>query len=153
MDINITFKSLRVDELHSEDLELYEYAKKAHADAYAPYSTFKVGAALRLSSGKIVIGNNQENAAYPSGLCAERVAIFSAMANHPDESVLEMAIYAETDVQPVTPCGSCRQVLVEYEFRQEKPIRIVMANAENVLIAENAISLLPIAFTQQKLKN
>jgi cytidine deaminase len=113
--------------LSTADKVLLEEAIKSREQAYAPYSRFKVGAALLLEDGTIVKGNNQENAAYPSGLCAERVAIFAASANHPQKKMLAMAVTCRHSEKPtLTPfasCGACRQVMLEYELVQENPIR------------------------------
>ena len=107
------------DELESEDLKLVNAAKEATAGSWSPYSGFRVGAALRLDDGTVVTGSNQENAAYPSGLCAERTALFTAGHAHPGKAVTALAIAARNDkgytAQPITPCGACRQVLAETE--------------------------------------
>ncbi|NLV38142.1 MAG: cytidine deaminase, partial [Bacteroidales bacterium] len=114
---NITFCSF--DELSKQEKELIEAAKKASLDAYAPYSGFKVGSALLLDNGEILVANNQENAAYPSGLCAERVVLFYANATYPKNRVLSLAVAANKEgiftENPISPCGSCRQVLLESE--------------------------------------
>lgn len=125
-------------------------ADQASQDAYAVYSGFKVGAAVLLENGTVVTGNNQENAAYPSGLCAERVAIFHANAAHPDQKVLAIAISArykdEIITTPIPPCGSCRQVLLETERRYNSPIDIYMHGSDKVLHVSSAADLLPLAF-------
>jgi len=128
---------------------LYDSASNAAMDAYAPYSGFQVGAAVLLDDGTIVCGNNQENAAYPSGLCAERVALFYAGAQYPDIPVKAIAIAAFSEGQQVahvSPCGSCRQVLLETENRFRKPIRVILCGTEEVGIIESAASLLPVGF-------
>src|ERR1035437_1956912 len=103
-------------QIPTEDLKLLKEAEKAMHNAYAPYSEFIVGAAVLLENGKLVTGNNQENAAYPSGICAERVAIFYACAQYPKVAVKTIAIICDTKTnEPVTPCGACRQVIAEYE--------------------------------------
>ncbi len=138
------------------DRTLLEAAEKALENAYAPYSNYSVGAALLLEGGRIVIGNNQENAAYPSGLCAERVALFAAGAQFPKEKIERIAIATRsgvTDGNPAAPCGSCRQVLVEYEARQVAPIRIIMGGSEErVIVAASASDLMPLCFTWNVLK-
>ncbi|TNE54430.1 MAG: cytidine deaminase [Bacteroidetes bacterium] len=121
--------------LDPADQELLASAKKACERAYAPYSQFQVGAALRLKSGEIIEGNNQENIAYPSGLCAERVALFHAGASYPNEAIETLVIVAKGDlIQPddcLSPCGACRQVIAESEMRQESPIRIILVSESN----------------------
>src|ERR1700748_144010 len=117
-------------ELTDNDQNLCLEAVKAMGNSYSPYSKFRVGAALRLKSGRIVYGSNQENVAYPSGLCAERVALFTCGANYPDDPIEAMAVTAHSDAfemtQPVACCGSCLQVLAEYEKKQEKPIEVIL---------------------------
>ena len=144
-------------ELNNEDKLLLLHARKAVADAYAPYSNFQVGSAVLLENGEIIIGNNQENAAYPSGLCAERVAIYSAGARFPNVAVKAIAVsYKAPDASltdPVTPCGACRQAIAEYENRHSKRIRLIMGGAEGkIYIAESIESLLPLMFNKKYLK-
>lgn len=139
------------DELPAGDFKLYEMAMHAADDAYAPYSNFKVGAAVLLANGEIVTANNQENGAYPSGLCAERVAIFYAMAKFKDVVIEKMAIVAKSDdydiKSPVSPCGACRQVIAEYELKQDKPIRMIFGGVEGEVFAVDGIrTLLPFVF-------
>ena len=145
-----------VQELNAEDQILVKKAKEITANSYAPYSHFYVGAALLLENGKIIKGSNQENAAYPSGLCAERVALFWANSEYPDVPVKTIAISAKTNngftSRPVSPCGACRQVLMETETRFKKPIKIILAGAQKVELIENARSLLPINFDEEFLK-
>ncbi len=143
-------------ELAKEDKTLLEAAIESREQAYAPYSRFYVGAAVLLNDGTIVTGNNQENAAYPSGLCAERVAIFSANANHPDQPIKAVAISCRNSekrtAQPYTSCGSCRQVMLEYELKQEQPIRILFYGEEGeVWESSDAKSLLPWFFDRSAL--
>lgn len=143
--------------LSEEHQNLLEMAKKASQDAYAPYSQFRVGAALLLENGEIVIGNNQENASSPSGLCAERVAIFHAGARFPNGVIKALAIAASSDKihvdKPATPCGNCRQAVVEYEQRQNTPIEIIMAGETGpVYHCSSMGDLLPIAFSNSHLK-
>jgi cytidine deaminase len=157
--------SLRIDyteydsmeTLNTSDRVLLEKAVQACSSAYAPYSGFSVGAALLLANGKVIIGNNQENSAYPSGLCAERVALFSASANHPGIKIEALALTATTGRYvmngPVTPCGACRQVLAEYENLHGAKIRILMSSASGqVRIVEGTDSLLPFLFHANELK-
>src|SRR5271155_1931623 len=130
-EIKIAFKEYNtLQELNAPNYQLCLEAIKAMENSHSPYSKFRVGAALRLQSGKIVYGSNQENVAYPSGLCAERVALFSWGANHPDDPIISMAVTASSDefeiLQPVACCGSCLQVLAEYEKKQNKPIEIIL---------------------------
>jgi cytidine deaminase len=143
--------------LETEDLKLLEAAQKARLSAYAPYSRFYVGAALQLEDGTIVLGNNQENVAYPSGLCAERTALFAAGANHPGKAILRMAISADSGEfemdQPIYPCGACRQVMSEYERLSGMPMQIVMMGKTGKIHKVNGlINLLPVAFDADKLK-
>ncbi|MCC7319029.1 MAG: cytidine deaminase [Bacteroidales bacterium] len=139
------------NELSHSELELLDKAKQAAKNAYAPYSRFRVGAAVLLSNGVIVIGNNQENAAYPSGLCAERVALFHANAVYPDAAVEAIAITAISDKsvidEPIAPCGACRQVMAEYEKKSKGDMKVIMQGQQGpVLIAPSMRSLLPFSF-------
>ena len=141
----------RLDELSAMQAELVEAAVQSAAKAYAPYSKYHVGAALRLRDGEVITGNNQENAAYPSGLCAERVALFFAGANHPGEPVLSMAVVAmkagAIQDEPVTPCGSCRQVMCEKEFTDRVPMELILYGRKRILVVQRAADLLPLPFT------
>jgi cytidine deaminase len=144
------------NDLPQDEQTLIDHAIEAAANAYAPYSRYHVGAALRLHGGKIVIGNNQENVAYPSGLCAERVAFFSAGAQFPGQKMEKLAIYAKSEDfhvnEPVAPCGACRQAMSEYEFRQDQPIRLLLAaESGKVIVVEGINSLLPLVFNESKL--
>jgi cytidine deaminase len=139
------------EELPIDVQDLMLQAIEVRKNAYAPYSKFKVGAALLLDNGKIVLGSNQENAAYPSGLCAERVAIFQAGAIYPQAKILKMAITAASDVNqttaPIPPCGSCRQSIAEYEIKQELPIEIYfMGETGSVYKSDSLKNLLPLVF-------
>lgn len=145
------------DKLNDADKLLLEKANASLQNAYAPYSEFKVGAAVLLDNGEIVLGNNQENAAYPSGLCAERVALFHAKSIYPEAEVKSVAITALSDNfqinHPVTPCGGCRQVIAEVEGRQNNPIRIIMkGQAGAVHIVDGISNLLPFMFKEENLK-
>ena len=141
-------------QLPPEDLHLLQEASKCMQHAYAPYSHFHVGAAVLLENGKIITGSNQENAAYPSGLCAERVAIYYAGAQYPGVAVKTIAVtcIAESD-QPVTPCGACRQAIAEYEQLHNKKIRLIMATPTGKVFCANGIeTLLPFMFSSKYLK-
>jgi cytidine deaminase len=146
-----------VEELPSEDKKLIVMAKKAAETAYAPYSEFHVGAAVLLENGVCIKGNNQENVAYPSGLCAERVAVFAASSQYPGIAIKAIVISAKsmkfTVSSPVTPCGACRQVLAEYEHLQKQPIRIILSGEEGkVFVIDKVEDLLPLSFKADKLK-
>ena len=153
---NLTvYKSM--EDLPKEDFELLKLAKKAVKSAYAPYSQFFVGAAILLENGKISIGNNQENAAYPSGLCAERVAIFHASAKFPNIPIKKIAVSVASKTQiinePVSPCGGCRQVISEYEMKYDSPISIIMSGETGQIYVSDSIeNLLPIMFNKKHLK-
>ncbi|SCY44763.1 cytidine deaminase [Nonlabens sp. Hel1_33_55] len=128
----------------------------ARSNAYAPYSKFTVGCALMLENGEIIHGNNQENAAYPSGLCAERVAIFAAGANYPGVAIVRMAITAspvdDSFEKPVPPCGACRQSIAEYESRQDQPIEIFFMGASGTVARSGSLAdLLPLIFDRNYL--
>ena len=136
--------------------KLIDAAKQATFNAYAPYSKFHVGAALQLENGKIITGNNQENAAYPSGLCAERTAVFYANAQYPYQKIKAIAVAAyyngDFTNDLVSPCGSCRQVLLEVESRYNSPVKILMYNKNNeVYVAESMSSLMPLSFDKKAL--
>ena len=155
-EINITTKFTTfegVTELTKEIQSLMSKAVEARKKAYAPYSKFRVGAAMLLDNGEIVLGSNQENAAYPSGLCAERVAIFYAGANFPDSKILKIAVSATSDnfvsKTPIPPCGGCRQSLSEYEQKQNEPIEIYFMGEEGEVYKSDSIAdLLPFSFSK-----
>jgi cytidine deaminase len=133
---------------------LMDEAIKVRKTAYAPYSNFRVGCAILLDNGKIVLGSNQENAAYPSGLCAERVAVFAAGANYPTAKIVSMAITAASDNNPTTapipPCGGCRQSIAEYEIRQEQSIEIYFMGAVGEVYKSDSLkNLLPFMFDKK----
>ncbi|HAN78366.1 MAG TPA: cytidine deaminase [Bacteroidales bacterium] len=144
------------NEVTSTDKLVIDKAIEASFNAYAPYSKFKVGAAVLLENGEIITGNNQENAAYPSGLCAERTALFYANANYPNVAVVSLAVAVNKNgivlKHPAPPCGSCRQVILESENRFAKPIRIILAGTESVEVVANAKALLPLDFDAEFLK-
>ncbi|SHK76070.1 cytidine deaminase [Maribacter aquivivus] len=140
-----------VNELKNDDQNLMSVAVKARQRAYAPYSSFNVGASVLLENGEIIEGNNQENASYPSGLCAERVAVFYAGAKYPGIKIKAIAITAASlnhEVsEPAAPCGNCRQAISEYEFRQQEPIRILLMGETGSVIECNSLAdLLPLGF-------
>lgn len=156
INLNIAINHCQLDELTVADRELIERAMKATDNAYAEYSHFYVGAALRLANCRIVIGANQENAAFPSGLCAERTAVFSAQANFPDQPIDALALVARNDNglidNPVTPCGACRQVLLGVEERYGLPMRILMYGKSGVYSVGSAKDLLPLSFVDSSMK-
>jgi cytidine deaminase len=146
-----------VQELAQQDRLLLSKALEACKSAYAPYSKFYVGAAVRLENGVIVTGNNQENSAYPSGLCAERVAIFSASSQYPGIAIESIAVIASTIIVgmqfPITPCGGCRQVMAEYENQSGKAIKVFMQGSNGMVWIVNGINnLLPLMFQGEQLK-
>lgn len=139
-----------IDELEAKDRELAQAAVEATAQAYAPYSKFNVGAAVLFEDGVIVKGANQENAAYPSGLCAERTALFYASASRPDKAMVAIAIAAGQDGQlcdmPATPCGACRQVMAQYQLKSGLPMRVLLVGAHKIWRFEKVDDLLPLIF-------
>ena len=157
-EINLTTKIAvyPLEECSDVEKKLIDAAKKAALTAYAPYSGFRVGAALLLENGETFIGNNQENAAYPSGLCAERVAVFAAHAVHPDQKVTTIAVAAWSNGKftdaAITPCGGCRQVLLEAENRFSSPLRILMYSNEAIYVVDSIKKLLPLSFGDEMLK-
>lgn len=156
IDINISIESYQLDELSPQDQELVQAAIKATHNAYANYSRFYVGAALRLENGKIVIGANQENAAFPSGLCAERTAVFAAQANYPDSPIETLAIAGRNEKgvlpNPITPCGACRQVILEIEDRYKKPIKILLYGTQKIYCVRSVKDLLPLSFVDDNMR-
>jgi cytidine deaminase len=145
-----------VNELSPFIQELYIHAKAAAENAHAPYSMFRVGAALLLDNGEIIIGNNQENAAYPSGTCAERVAVFYASAKHPNQTIKDIVVCTldgPEDAGPISPCGACRQVLLEYQHRQKHPISLYLVSRSGMVQHFSGVNtLLPFAFNSGSLK-
>lgn len=139
------------NELPSDIASLMEKAIEVRKNAYAPYSNFSVGAAILLDNDQIVTGSNQENASYPSGLCAERTAIYYAGAQYPDAKIIKMAIIAGSRVNqtitPIPPCGACRQAIAEYEVKQESPIEIYFMGETGKVVKSNSLAnLLPLGF-------
>lgn len=157
ININTTISVFNgINELPSEIQSLMNQAIETRKNAYAPYSKFRVGAAILLDNGKIVLGSNQENAAYPSGLCAERVAIFQAGAIYPNAKIVKLAITAASDsnptLSPIPPCGACRQSIAEYEFKQDTPIEIYFMGESGEVYKSNSINnLLPLSFDKTSL--
>jgi cytidine deaminase len=151
----IVHEFANIEELPLNDQQLLGEARKVTAKAYAPYSGFHVGAAILLGNGEIVTGNNQENSAYPSGLCAERVAMFYANANYPDSEVTTLAVSASKNgmlvKEAVKPCGACRQALAETEVRFQKPIRIILDGQDSIMVLQGVESLLPLSFSKKDL--
>jgi cytidine deaminase len=148
--LKIKIQVLKYDELESKDKTLVNKAIEASKDSYAPYSNFKVGAAIILTDGTILSGNNQENAAYPSGLCAERTTLFYTNANYPNTPIDSLAIAARNKngilKMPISPCGSCRQAILEIEKKFKHNIRIIMYGSDNIYIAQSIKDLLPLQF-------
>ncbi|NEU09867.1 cytidine deaminase [Flavihumibacter sp. R14] len=147
-----------IDELPEPDQELCREAEKALSSSYSPYSEFRVGAAIRLQSGQIIYGSNQENVAFPSGLCAERVALFSTGAQHTGDPILSIAITAKSEkfeiIDPVSPCGACLQVMGDFEQRQENPIKVLLyCLGKRILVSHGVANFLPFQFIEQRLKD
>ena len=150
-----TFNS--INELSESDQLLCNKAKSALATSHSPYSKFKVGTAIALRDGQVVLGSNQENVAYPSGLCAERVALFNIGANYPNAVVKTMAITAQTEnfkiVNPITSCGGCLQVMIEIEKRQNSPIEVLFYCIDGEILKVKSVkSLLPFGFVEDRLE-
>ena len=138
-------------DLPEQEQRLVDKAYEAMENAYAPYSDFKVGACALMDDGSFILGNNQENAAFPSGICAERVALFYAGANFPNKKVLTLCIVAKGELMPasqlLSPCGGCRQVMLESENRQKQPIRVILGNQDGrTMVLDSVIQLLPFGF-------
>jgi cytidine deaminase len=146
----------KTEELDSIDMELIRAAREAAIKAYAPYSKFRVGAAIRLESGLIIKGANVENAAFPSGICAERNALSSSISNHPSDKPVALAIASMTEngltEDSPSPCGNCRQVIAEEELRIGKPIRIILSGKNKTQIISGINSLLPLQFNNKNLR-
>ena len=150
MEVNCVLHRISQSDLSVEEKELLESAHEAAQGAFAPYSDFRVGAAARMSNGAIVVGSNQENIAYPSGLCGERAAVFAAGAQHPKEQIVALATVSPSPIAESSgfaPCGSCRQVLLESELRQSAPIKLLFqVRNEDVLVSESSKNLMPFSF-------
>lgn len=157
-DLTITsiIKVYTFDELNKTDQDLMTSAMEATTRSYAPYSKFSVGAAALLANGIVVTGTNQENAAYPSGLCAERTTLFYANSQYPDQPVLTLAIVARTEKDfidlPIPPCGACRQVILETEKRYKQPIRILLYGKKEIYEVKSICDLLPLSFDASAMK-
>ena len=150
-EIRTRVNVLVMEDMSAPERELVEAAKKATESSYSPYSHFQVGAALRLHSGEIITGSNQENAAYPSGLCAERTTLFWANSQYPAQPVEVLAIAARNEqgelATPIPPCGACRQVILETEKRYSKAMRIILYGAKECYVIEDGVkALLPLSF-------
>ena len=154
--LEIDIESCKYDELTANDKELVDAACEATKRSYAPYSKFAVGAAALLDNGIIITGNNQENAAYPSGTCAERTTIFYANAQYPDQAVVTLAIAAKSGNgfldSPIPPCGACRQVLLETEKRFGKTMKIILFSKKDIYIINGVKDLLPLSFDESFLQ-
>ena len=150
IEIKSLFRVYGMDELSQSDRELVSAAMEATKGSYAPYSKFRVGAAARLANGLVFTGANQENAAYPSGLCAERTTLFAANAQYPDQPVLALAIAARKGNRfmptPISPCGACRQVISGVEDRFGHPVRILLYGTEGIYECNGIDALLPLRF-------
>ncbi len=150
LNIQTIIKVCQYDELSDQDKQLIDKAKEMTQHSYAPYSKFRVGAAALLANGAIVTGSNQENAAYPSGLCAERTTLFYANSQYPDQAVLTLAIAARTEQDfidnPIPPCGACRQVILETETRYKHPVRILLYGKKEIYLIKGIRDLLPLSF-------
>ena len=151
--VKTTLKVAQLDELTAEERHLVELAIEGTNRSYAPYSHFHVGAAILLANGETFIGCNQENAAFPAGICAERAAIFAAGAQYPDQAVTMLAIAARNEQgqlqqEPVSPCGTCRQVIIETEKRFQHPVRILLYGQKYVYVLEGIKQLMPLSFTE-----
>lgn len=159
MQQSIYTYNIEIKVFHSEeempklDRIAIEEAKKATFNSYAPYSNFKVGASAMLDDGTFVTGSNQENCAYPSGICAERTTVFYANSQYPNKAIKILCIVARNEKgeflqRPISPCGACRQVLLESEKRQNSLMRIILYGTSEILVIESASQLLPIQFDQ-----
>jgi len=145
-----------INDLEPSLKELVEQAKASTKTSFSPYSEFKVGAAVLLDNKQIIVGSNQENAAYPSGLCAERVALFYANSSFPENKVEAIAIAAQNNGKfsnmPIPPCGGCRQVMIESENRFNYPFKVILYGEDKIILLNSASSLLPISFSENFLK-
>ena len=156
-ELKIKYFVKGLNELTADERNLLNMATEAAHKAYAPYSNFRVGAAVQLANGEVLSGCNQENAAYPSGLCAERVTVFYANAKYPDVAVETLLITGLDEngdyrSRAIPPCGACRQVLTETESRQKSPMRVLLVGNDEVLEFDSASDLLPFIFTSNELK-
>jgi len=152
-DIVVPILSMQFSELSDEDRMLVTAARESNRHSYAPYSRFRVGAAILLDNGVTVTGNNQENAAFPSGLCAERTAAFYAHSKYPDAKFVSIAVAARgTDgkevAAPIAPCGACRQSLLEYETLAGHDVKVILAGSSEIFVLQSVRSLLPVTFSK-----
>ena len=156
LHIHPSIHECQMEELTADEQELLRQAIASTENSYAPYSNFHVGACLRLADGREVIGANQENAAFPSGLCAERSAVFAAQSMFPEEAITALAIAARNEngltAQPVSPCGACRQVILEMEDRYKQDVRILLYGTEGVYVIPSVKSLLPLHFVDSNMR-
>lgn len=153
LEIKAAIIEAQMDELTEEERSLVSLAIEGTNRSYSPYSHFHVGAAILLENGKTFIGCNQENAAFPAGICAERSAIFAAGAQYPDQPIVMLAIAARNDEgefmdEPVSPCGTCRQVIIETETRFQHPVRILLYGKRCVYVMDGIRQLMPLSFTE-----
>lgn len=153
--LEISYNSYSIDELTEEERLLVERAREATRNSFAPYSNFHVGAALMLKNGKVIIGANQENSAFPSGLCAERTAVFTAQANYPEQPIMMLAIAAADSnglrSKPVSPCGACRQVILQMESRYHQQVEILLSGTKSILRFKSIKDLMPFSFVDDDL--
>lgn len=151
--IQSTFLVCQKEELSQEEQQLIDAAIEATSRSYATYSHFHVGAAIRLKNGVVIMGCNQENAAFPAGICAERSAIFAAGAQYPDQPIMMLAITARNSKgelldEPASPCGTCRQVIIETETRFKQPVRILLYGKKYTYVMDGIRQLMPLSFTE-----
>ena len=151
--IQSTFLVCQKEELSQEEQQLIDAAIEATSRSYAPYSHFHVGAAIQLKNGGVIMGCNQENAAFPAGICAERSAIFAAGAQYPDQPIMTLAITARNSKgelldEPASPCGTCRQVIIETETRFKQPVRILLYGKKHTYVMDGIRQLMPFSFTE-----
>ena len=157
LHLELNIDSCEFDELEEVEKEIIKRAKEATYRCYAPYSHFSVGSAALLSNNEIISGNNQENAAYPSGLCAERTTLFYANSRYPDEAVRILAIAARNEKgefveEPISPCGACRQVMLEIEWRYKQPMCVLLYGAKKIYKIHRVTDLLPFSFKADSMK-
>ena len=153
LDLKLNIRECEPDELNAAEQQLIDMAIDATTRSYARYSHFHVGAAVELANGVRIIGCNQENAAFPAGICAERSAIFAAGAQYPDTPITTLAIAArdtsgELTEEPVSPCGTCRQVVIETETRFSRPVRILLYGRSRIYVVDGIRNLMPLSFTE-----
>lgn len=153
IELRTNIAEYQMEELPQNEQQLLQMAIDATKRSYAPYSKFHVGAAIEMANGQRIMGCNQENAAFPAGLCAERTAIFAAGAQYPDQPIVKLAIAArgtdgELTADPVSPCGTCRQVIIETETRFRTPVRILLYGRNKVYALEGIKQLMPLSFTE-----